>query len=129
MKAVAADTHAVLWFLENDSRLTTTAADAMDKAESIIWPTICLVEVIYLVEKRRLHEAVLPRLFGELDNPATTLELASLDHGVVLALQDISRDDVPDMPDRIIAATAWHRCLPLVTKDRQIRACGIETIW
>jgi predicted nucleic acid-binding protein len=33
------------------------------------------------------------------------------------------------LPDRIIAAAAWHHCLPLVTRDRKIRACGIETIW
>ena len=129
MKAVAADTHAALWFLENDRRLTLAAAEAMDRAERILLPSICLVEITYLVEKRRLDAAMLPRLLGELDHPATTLQLASLDHGVVLALQDISRSDVPDMPDRIIAATAWHYCLPLVTCDRKIRACGIETIW
>jgi PIN domain nuclease of toxin-antitoxin system len=129
VKAVAADTHAALWFLENDSRLSRTATEAMDGAERIVLPTICLVEITYLVEKRRLDAAVLPRLLGELDNPATTLQLANLDHGVVLALQDISRSDVPDMPDRIIAATAWHHCLPLVTCDRRIRSCGIETIW
>jgi PIN domain nuclease of toxin-antitoxin system len=129
MKAVAADTHAVQWFLENDSRLSGTALEALDTAPYILLPTICLVEITYLVEKGRLQSAVLPRLFAELDNPATTLRLASLDHGVALALQDISRDDLPDMPDRIIAATAWHHCLPLVTRDRKIRSCGIETIW
>jgi PIN domain nuclease of toxin-antitoxin system len=129
MKAIAADTHAALWFLENDRRLTRTATEALDGAECILLPSICLVEIVYLVEKRRLDAATLPRLLGELDNPATTLQLTSLDHGVVLALQDISRSDVPDMPDRIIAATAWHYCVPLVTCDRKIRACGLETIW
>src|ERR1700683_816592 len=129
MKAVAADTHAVQWLLENDSRLSKTALEAMETAPYILLPTICLVEITYLVEKGRLDAAVLPRWFAELDNPATTLRLASLDHGVARALQVISRHDVPDMPDRIIAATAWHHCLPLVTCDRRIRSCGIDTIW
>jgi PIN domain nuclease of toxin-antitoxin system len=129
MKAVAADTHALLWFLENDRRLTTVAATALDDAETILLPSICLVEIIYLTEKRRLPEATLPRLLGELNNPSTTLQLASLDLGVVRALHEISRADVPDMPDRIIAATAWHNCIPLVTRDGRIRTCGIETIW
>jgi PIN domain nuclease of toxin-antitoxin system len=126
---VAADTHSALWFLEDDRRLTAPAAAALDGAERILLPSICLVEITYLVEKGRLEAAVLPRLFAELDNPATTLALAPLDLGVVFALQDISRSDVPDLPDRVIAATARHYSVPLVTRDRQIRAARIETIW
>ena len=129
MKAVAADTHAALWFLENDKRLTATAAGVLEGAQRILLPSICLVEITYLVEKGRLHEAVMPRILKELNDPATTLELAALDLGVVWALQDISRFAVPDMPDRVIAATAFHHCVPLVTRDGKIRACGIETIW
>ena len=45
------------------------------------------------------------------------------------AVAEISRAAVPDMPDRIIAATARRHGLPLVSRDRKIRACGIETIW
>ncbi len=72
---------------------------------------------------------MLPRLLQELGNPATTLELAPLDLGVVLALQDIPRPRVPDLPDRVIAATALHYCVPLVTRDGKIRSCVVETIW
>jgi PIN domain nuclease of toxin-antitoxin system len=129
MKAVVADTHAALWYFEDDRRLTTTAAEALDGAERILMPSVCLVEITYLVEKGRLDEAVLPRLLAELDHPATTLELAPLDLGVVLSLQDISRSQVPDLPDRVIAATALYHRVPLVTRDEDIRLCGIETIW
>ena len=129
MPSVATDTHAILWFLEDDKRLTPAAGAAMDKADRILMPSICLVEIVYLVEKGRLREAVLPRLFAELDNPVTTLRLTALDLGVVLCLQDISRFDVPDLPDRVIAATALHHRVPLVTRDRMIRSSGIRTIW
>jgi PIN domain nuclease of toxin-antitoxin system len=57
------------------------------------------------------------------------LSLAPLDLGVVLALQDIPRSAIPDLPDRVIAATARHYCVPLVTRDRVIRASGVETVW
>jgi PIN domain nuclease of toxin-antitoxin system len=129
MQSVAVDTHAVVWFLENDGRLSASAARAMDEAQRILLPSMCLVEITYLVEKGRLDAAVLPRMLTELRNPATTLELAALDLGVVLALEDISRAQVPELPDRVIAATAWHHCVPLVTRDRRIRSCGVDTIW
>ena len=129
MRAVAADTHAALWYLEDDRRLTASAAEALDGADRILLPSVCLVEITYLVEKGRLDEGVLPRLFAELDHPATTLALAPLDLGVVLALQDIPRHTVPDLPDRVIAATARHYCVPLVTRDHAIRSSGIETVW
>jgi PIN domain nuclease of toxin-antitoxin system len=129
MPSVAADTHAALWFLENDSRLSPTAAQAMENAQRILLPSVCLVEITYLVEKGRIHAASLTRLLTSLNMDETTLDLAPLDLGVVLALQKIARSDVPDMPDRIIAATASFHCVPLVTRDRQIRSCGIETIW
>lgn len=129
MRAVAADTHALLWYLEDDSRLSEPAALALDGADRVLLPSVCLVELTYLVEKGRLDAAVLPRLLTELDNPATTLTLAPLDLGVVLALQDVPRAAIADLPDRVIAATARHYSVPLVTRDRAIRASGVETIW
>ena len=129
MRAVAADTHAALWYLEDDRRLTAAAGQALDGADRILLPSVCLVEITYLVEKGRLHEAVLPRLFAELDRPDTTLALAPLDLGVVLALQDVPRAAVPDLPDRVIAATARHYGVPLVTRDSAIRSSGVETVW
>ncbi len=35
----------------------------------------------------------------------------------------------PDMPDRIIGATALHLGLPLITRDGKIRASDLRTIW
>lgn len=38
---------------------------------------------------------------------------------------------VPDMPDRIIAATALHLSLsvPVISKDARIQLSGLTTIW
>jgi predicted nucleic acid-binding protein len=44
-------------------------------------------------------------------------------------LERIPRDAVPDLPDRVISATALALGLPLVTRDARIREAGIETIW
>jgi predicted nucleic acid-binding protein len=45
------------------------------------------------------------------------------------ALARIPRDQVPDLPDRVIAAAALALGLPLVTRDAKIRSSAIQTIW
>jgi predicted nucleic acid-binding protein len=52
-----------------------------------------------------------------------------VDESIANVLPQISREVVPDMPDRIIAATALHLNLPLITRDRRLQASGIPTIW
>jgi PIN domain nuclease of toxin-antitoxin system len=97
--------------------------------DPIFVPTICLVEVIYLVEKDRLPASALELIYSHVDEPDSGIELVPLDRGVVEALSAIPREQVPDMPDRIIAATALHLGLPLVSRDPDIRSSGIELVW
>ena len=52
-----------------------------------------------------------------------------VDSEIARTLRSIPRDVVPDMPDRIIAATALHLDLPLVTSDSRIQQTEVETIW
>jgi PIN domain nuclease of toxin-antitoxin system len=40
-----------------------------------------------------------------------------------------SPKELSDMPDRLIAATALHLDLPLVTRDRRLQGARIKTIW
>ncbi|NJR25497.1 MAG: type II toxin-antitoxin system VapC family toxin, partial [Richelia sp. CSU_2_1] len=48
---------------------------------------------------------------------------------VVNALATIPPASVPDMPDRIIAATALHLNLPLISKDRRMPLTDLNLIW
>ena len=127
------DTHTVLWYLENSQELSavarTTIEDAVRDARDVRVSAISLVETVYLVERRRLPLTALERLRSALADPNSGLFIAPVDAGVAGALQNIPRDVVPDMPDRIIAATALHLDLPLVTRDRRLQAAGIQTIW
>lgn len=88
-----------------------------------------MVEVIYLVEKSRVPLQALQRLDAALKDPASGLVVAPVDSAVADAVQKVPREVVPDMPDRIIAATAIHLGLPLVTRDQQVQSTGIRTIW
>jgi len=47
-----------------------------------------------------------------------------------MAIRQIPGETVPEMPDRIIAATALSLNLPLVTRDLKIQALtNLKTIW
>lgn len=131
--AVVLDTHAAVWYLLESRSLSPKALHAIEVAlqsgEPLFLSSISLVEVVYLVEKGRLPMAALERLMAALENPVVGLRVAPLDIDVTKFVQQIPRDTVPDMPDRIIAATALRLGLPLVTRDQRIRATGIEIIW
>jgi PIN domain nuclease of toxin-antitoxin system len=131
--AVVADTHAAVWYLLQSPNISQIAVDIFDKTtqsgDLIYLSSISLVEVTYLVEKRRLPEVALDRLNAALQDLKSSFVLFPIDLGVAQSVRRISRDVVPDMPDRIIAATPFYPGLPLVTRDRNIQASGIATIW
>jgi len=59
-----------------------------------------------------------------------SMVIAPLDAAVAEAVQKISRITVPDMPDRIIAATAVHWNADSVTRDPRLQAAlGNRSIW
>ena len=68
MSAVVVDTHAAIWYLSADPRISAPAVSAMDAAvmagSPVCVPSICLVETTYLVEKGRLPEVAFDRLNG-----------------------------------------------------------------
>lgn len=132
-RALLADTHATVWYLARSKRLSVNALQAMDDAtvsgERVYVSAITLVEIIYLIERGRLPQAALERLMEKLRDPASPLTLAPLDMAAALTVEQVPRDQVPEMPDRIIAATATALGVPLVTADSELRAAAIETIW
>jgi PIN domain nuclease of toxin-antitoxin system len=133
VSAVVADTHAVVWYLTDPARLTAPALAALRNAVAsgggIFVASITLVELRYLTERGRLPQAVLDGVEAGLEGADAPLLLVPLGLEVTRALGSIARDVVPDMPDRIIAATAAHLGLPLVTADHKIHASGIPVIW
>jgi len=128
-----ADTHAALWYLYADPRLSRRAAvfisDAIANGLSIAVSPISLVEVIYLVEKSRVPATAFDDLAAALADPDGVLKEAPLNASLVRSMLQVLREAVPDMPDRIIAATAIHLAVPLLSRDGRIRTSTVETLW
>lgn len=98
MIAGVADTHAALWYLFDDPRLSFPAKTFIDQAAKSGRKVI--ISVISLVET-----------------------------GIVDAMRQVPRADIPDMPDRIVAATAVYFGVPVISRDGKIRSSSVQTIW
>lgn len=133
MIGLVLDTHAVIWLLHANDRLSSAALQAINAAGQqglqVGISSISLVETAYLEEKGRVPTGTLTGILGLLDTPSPVLVEIPVDRQIISVLLTISRVDVPDMPDRVIAATASHLALPLVSRDSKIRASNIQTIW
>ena len=100
-----------------------------ESGSPIVVPSVCLVELTYLIEKGRIPPGTRQILIDVLDGPDDPYVLKPLDRSVADALQTVPRSEVPDLPDRIIAATALALRLPRVGRDHKIRASQVQTIW
>lgn len=87
-----------------------------------------MIEVVYLEEKHKIGAGAAERIRQACEAEDPSLEIVPVDARVAYSLHQIARTDVPDMPDRVIAATATMLGVPLVTRDGKIRASGVRTI-
>ena len=128
-----ADTHAVLWYLYNDPRLSITAGAVMDATvkagDEIAISSISLVEIAYLIEKNRIPLDAFDRIIAELNMPGSNLQEINLNQHVADSLRQVARPQVPEMADRVIAATALLFGVPVISRDSKITASSIATIW
>lgn len=116
MKAVLLDTHSWVWSLTNDDRLSTKARASISRAENVLVSPISFFEI---GQKVRLGKW--PEMAPFVDRLADLLEqqgggVADLDPLICLDAGTMSwahRDPF----DRLLAATAARRNLPIVSAD------------
>lgn len=123
------DTHAVVWSLMDDPRLgkSARALIASSTRDELIVSDMTLLETSMLISKGRLlmkHEPefLLRKLADGFRIIPITPEIAHL--AVTLKLPH------GDPFDRVIAATAVHHKVPLLTRDKALkRSKAVETVW
>lgn len=129
-----ADTQVVVWYLNDRNFLSSDAYAHIKRIASvgiarIGVSAITIIELIYLIEKSKLPDSSLPLLVKHLRDDAGLFTLVDIDSKVANTVASISRDEVADMPDRIIAATALSLGVPLITADGKILKSKVPTIW
>ncbi len=130
MNDYVVDTHALYWYLTNDTKLGVNAKTVFDEAAKgkvKIWiSSIVVAEIYYLLAKQ--DQSILFRELFEKMTTAGQFELADFTAKDVLAFEELV--SIPEMHDRIIAALAKRLAVPCLTKDEQIKTSGlIQTIW
>ena len=126
------DTHALVWHLSGNARMSgRRAAIFSDADEGRAWihdSVISLVEIVYLTDRRRIDSVVYGQVLNLLSTPNGSYQPVAIDTSIVEAMATIPRDAVPDMPDRIIAATARSLGYPLITADERIHLSGVVEV-
>jgi hypothetical protein len=85
--------------------------------------------MVYLIEKGHIPANALNDLHAATDDPKAVLRHVALDEAIAMKMTEIPRQDLPDLPDRVIAATALFFSVPVLSRDARIRSSIIQTIW
>jgi PIN domain nuclease of toxin-antitoxin system len=124
------DTHAVLWWLADDPRLSTPAREAIGSAERPMFSAGTLFEISIKasIGKLEIADGWIEELFSEGFGllgilPAHAEALRKLPH------VEVGGRPLRDPFDRLLIAQAQVEDLPIVTRDPSIPAYGAATIW
>ena len=128
------DTHALLWWLAGRMRSLGRAARAfverVDEGDAVAHvPTVVLVEASEAIRRGVFSLGEPFDVFVQrLENTPSRYRVVPLDAAVVARSHELFA--IPERGDRLIAATAQHLGLPLVTRDPAIaRVIRGNVIW
>lgn len=122
---VLLDTHTLFWLFTNDNRISNKARTKFREARQVFIPTIVLLELIYLLHKKKMANKF-SEILGELKSEGRIV-FVSLDMAVV---ENMPKIDISlEMHDSAIVASAQMLDLSIITRDRDIREVYKNTIW
>jgi len=120
------DTHAVVWLYAGEvGRFTTGGRRLLEREELLVSPMVAL-ELEFLEETGRI--TVGARVIIEALTQALGLTVCDLPFAQVIS-ETLTQVWTRDPFDRILVAQAACRGLPLLTKDKVIRAHYPRAVW
>ena len=127
------DTHAWVWWVSEDRRLSKPAARVIEKSQSEESLWLSLISVWEIAKKVEKGQLVLDRPVDEWLDLATArpgLHLAEMTRPILVESCQLPQPFPGDPADQIIVATARHHGAVLVSKDRHIRRYAqVRSVW
>jgi PIN domain nuclease of toxin-antitoxin system len=120
------DTHALVWYLIDDPRLSPEAKRIFNE-DYIFIPCIILFELLYLIEKEKIAADF--DGFLSLISFSKNYRIEPLCLPIIEKSKIIPKEKVADPWDRLIVATSMHLNFPLITRDKTLKEIGLEVIW
>lgn len=132
MEQYVIDTHSLLWYVTDDSRLSSQANSVIERAEAgeinIIVPAIVLIEAIDVLNKRRIIYDPTELLNWLSQNPQFIIK--NLDWDILILFKNYNPSIPKESHDKIIIVTAqYFGNIPIITKAKDIRQVYSPTIW
>ena len=129
------DTHALVWYLEGNSRLGRQAKATMTAAESeMVLPLIALAEAAFLIEKGRIGIPSISSLLADVRNDER-IEILPLTTAIFERSLTSEGLRIPELHDRFIVSTGLHlqdlgHTVSILTRDEIITDSSIlSVIW
>ena len=121
------DTHAFLWSMAGDDRLSSTAVRAIDSSQE--W-WLSAASVWELAIKASLGRLTVPTSIADYLSAKVRdgLRILSIEWPHAAAVERLPFHH-RDPFDRLIVAQAQADRLPVVTKDKVFRKYGVDVIW
>ncbi|MEG4106930.1 PIN domain-containing protein [Microcoleus sp. S13_C5] len=107
----------------------TTIEQIAAEGNQVAFSSIRLAKIVYLSERGRINSTTLDLFLREVESDDALLVEIPFDGNIALTLRQVDRSQIPDWPDRIIAATALYLNVPVISRDRRIQLSSIDTIW
>ncbi len=128
MKALL-DTHAFIWWVTDDSQLSSTARSMIAEPRNILFLSSASAwEIVIKVRLRKLNLPEPPETY--IPSRLTINRFESLPIHMVHALQVTNLPDLHRDPfDRIIIAQSQVEKMPIVTVDSLMTQYPIDVIW
>ena len=128
MKALL-DTHAFLWWVTEDSRLSSTAINIItDSSNQLFLSTASAWEIVIKARLGKLTLPEPPEIY--IPNRLTVNRFENLSIHLIHALQVVNLPDLHKDPfDRIIIAQSQVEKMPILTLDSQIKQYSVDLIW
>ena len=123
------DTHSIVWYFTDDTRLSRRVLDVFEKTIRegvIIIPTVVLAEIMYIAGKGKIT-LTFDETLQKIDSYENFI-VAALDVKMLKVAEKIKVN--LEMHDKLIAATALYYNASLITRDPLIIKSGAcTTIW